>query len=164
MYRRSAGLRVDGFLTIPLNGSGITNAIRAGRLLAETVLASGRFTAAALWPYQVAYMRQCGAANASLDIFKRFMLTMPPPVVDFLFERRLLEPADLNRARTGQEITFTLPGLLLRGLRGASNLPSMLKLAGAFAASQKLKRIALRIPEHYDPEKIQAWAQKYDAV
>jgi len=151
-------------MTIPLNGSGISNSIRAGRLLAETVLAHKGFTAAGLWPYQVAYMRQIGAANATLDIFKRFMLTMPPSVIDFLFERRILEPVDLNRARTGQEITFTVPELMLRGLRGAANLPSMAKLASTFFASQKLKRIAMNIPTEYDEQKIAAWAEKYDAI
>ena len=151
-------------MTIPLNGSGIANAVHAGRLLAETVLASRNFTAKALWPYQVAYMRQFGAANASLDIFKRFMLTMQPRVIDFLFDKHILNAADMNRARTGQELTFTLPDLMLRGLRGAAQAPTMLRLARAFAASQKLKRCALNIPETYDEAAISAWAAKYDGI
>ena len=152
-------------MTIPLNGSGISNAVHAGRLLAEAVLAAGSScTAEALWPYQVAYMRQFGAANASLDIFKRFMMSVPPPVVDFLFDKRILTAPDMNRARTGQEITFTLPDLVVRGLRGATQLPTMLKLARTFAASQKLKRCAMNIPESYDEKAIAAWAAKYDGI
>jgi len=151
-------------MTIPLNGSGIANAIHAGRILAETVLASNNCTAKDLWPFQVAYMRQFGAACASLDVFKRFMLTMQPRVIDFLFDKKILTPIDMNRARTGQEITFTLPDLLARGLRGAAHMPTMLRLARTYAASQKLKRCAMNIPETYDEQAIAAWAAKYDGV
>ena len=152
-------------MTVPLNGSGITNSIRAGRLLAETVMASsGTCTAAQLWPYQVAYMHSCGAACASLDLFKRFMLTIDPGVVDFLFEKQILTAADMNKARTGQEITFTLPDLLRRGLRGAGKPSAMLGLAKTFAKSQKIKRRAMNIPAAYDEAKVLRWAKKYDEI
>jgi len=151
-------------MTIPLNGSGIANSVHAGRLLAETILSAKNCTAEALWPYQVAYMQQFGAANASLDIFKRFMLSAPPRVVDFLFDKRILTAQDMNRARTGQEITFTMPDLLRRGLRGAAHMPTMLRLARTFAASQKIKRCALNIPANYDETAIGVWAEKYDRI
>jgi len=171
--RRPIGLMVaDGYaavgdcaaMTVPLNGNGMTNAIRAGRVLAETVAAAKDATAAALWPYQVQYMRNWGATAASLDVFKTFMMTVKPEVVDFLFDKHLLSPQDMENARVGNAITFTLPDLVSRGVRGAAQLPSMIKLAGAFGGSQKLMKFAKKIPDKYDEAAVKAWATKYEAM
>jgi len=153
-------------MTVPLVGSGICNAVRAGRLLAETVLSSGgnNFTAAALWPYQVEYMRQIGAAHASLDVLKSFLLSLRPEQINRIFERRLLESAEMTRARVGQEVTLTLPQMAVRGLRGAGHLSLLLRMAGALSASQRLKRHALKIPAVYDEDAVKAWAAAYEGM
>jgi len=151
-------------MTVPIIGSGITNAIRAARMLADTVLAADDLTAASLWPYQVEYMREIGAAHACLDPLKTMMLSTGAEAIDFLFEKRILDADDMAKARTGQEIGFTLPQMALRGLRGAGNLPAMVKMAGKLAASKKLKRHALRIPARYDEAAVRAWAKAYDAI
>ena len=151
-------------MTVPIIGSGITNSIRAGRMLADTVLAAQDSTAASLWPYQVEYMREIGAGHASLDPLKTLMLSSGPGDVDFLFQRRILDAFDMAEARTGQEVKFTPWQMALRGLRGAGHLPTMLKMAGKLSASQKLKRHALRIPARYDEDAVRAWAKVYDAI
>jgi len=151
-------------MTVPIIGSGITNAIRAGRMLAGTVLAAKDCSAAQLWPYQVEYMRNIGAVHACLDPLKTMMLTTGPKAVDFALEKRILNDADMARARTGQEIVFTPPQMALRGLRGMAHLPTMLKMAGKLSASRKLKRHALRIPAVYDKAAVRAWAGGYDKI
>ncbi|MCL2298793.1 MAG: NAD(P)/FAD-dependent oxidoreductase [Firmicutes bacterium] len=151
-------------MTVPLIGSGITNAIRAGRMLADAVLAARDLTAASLWPYQAEYMRRIGAVHACLDPLKAMMLSAGPGTLDFIFEKRILEAADMAKARTGQEIGFTLPQMAQRGLRGAGDLPTMLKMADRLSASKKLRRRALRIPARYDEAAVRAWAKAYDAI
>jgi len=159
-----AALGDSAGMTVPIIGSGITNSIRAGRMLADTVLAAKDFSAESLWPYQVKYMRNIGAVHACLDPLKTMLLTTDAKAVDFLFERRILDAADLSKARTGQYVSFTLPQLAQRGLRGAANIPIMLKVAGKLAASQRLRRHALRIPARYDEKAVRAWAKTYDAI
>jgi len=151
-------------MTVPIIGSGITNAIRAGRMLADTVLAARDVSAAQLWPYQVEYMRNIGAVHASLDPLKTLMLTTQSKAVDFMFERRILDAADMAKARTGQQISFTPPQMAQRAVRGASQLSTLLKMAGKLSASQKLRRHALRIPARYDKDAVGAWAKTYDAI
>jgi len=151
-------------MTVPIIGSGITNAIRAGKMLSDVVLAAKDCSAASLWPYQVEYMQKIGAVHACLDPLKTMMLTMGAKTVDFMLERRILDDADISRARTGQEVAFALPQLALRALRGAGHMPTMLKMAGRLSASQKLKRHALRIPEAYDEGAVRVWAKTYDEI
>jgi len=151
-------------MTVPIIGSGITNCIRAAKMLSDAILAAKDMSAASLWPYQVEYMRRIGAVHACLDPLKTMMLTMGPGTVDFLLESRILDADDMAKARVGREIGFTLQQLALRGLRGAGHMPTMLKLAGRLAASQKLKRHVLRIPETYDEAGVRAWAEAYDAL
>jgi len=171
--RRPVSLMVaDGYaaigdsagMTVPIIGSGITNCIRAARMLSDVVLTAKDCSAASLWPYQVKYMRGIGAVHACLDPLKTMMLTMGSKTVDFLLERRILDAADMAKARTGQEVMFTPPQMALRGLRGAGHMPTMLKMAGRLAASQKLKRHVLRIPETYEAQAVRAWAAAYDAI
>ena len=151
-------------MTVPIIGSGITNAIRAGRMLADTVLAAKGCSAAQLWPYQVEYMRKIGAVHACLDPLKTMMLSTGPETIDFIFEKRILDAADMTKARTGQEVAFTLPQLALRGLRGAAHLPTMATMAGKLSASRKLKRHALCIPAVYGEDAVRAWAEVYDGI
>ena len=151
-------------MTVPIIGSGLTNCIRAAKLLADTVQAAGDCSVSSLWFYQAAYMRSIGAVHASLDPLKTMMLSMGPETVDFLFEKRILDEADMAKARTGQEIRFTLPQMVLRGLRGAGHLPTLLKMARRLALSQRLKRHALEIPVTYDEDAVRAWAKAYDAM
>ena len=151
-------------MTVPIIGSGITNCIRAAKMLADTILAAKDCSAASLWPYQVKYMREIGAAHACLDPLKAMMLSMGPETIDFLLEKRVLDADDMAKARTGREIVFTPAQLALRGLRGAGHMPAMLKMAGRLAASKKLKRHALNIPETYDEAAVRAWARVYDGI
>ncbi|MCL2494346.1 MAG: FAD-dependent monooxygenase [Oscillospiraceae bacterium] len=151
-------------MTVPIIGSGISNAVRAGVLLAGAVRNIKTCDAASLWPYQVEYMRRIGAVHAALDPLKTMVLTMGPGTVDFLLERRILDAGDMSKARTGQEVAFTAREMAQRGLRGAGRLPTMLGLSARLAASQKLKRHAMAIPVRYDEDAVRAWAKVYDAL
>jgi len=133
-------------------------------MLADTVLAAQDSAVASLWPYQVKYMQEIGAVHASLDPLKTLMLTSQSGAVDFLFERRILDAADMAKARTGQQVSFTLQQMARRAIRGAAHLSTLLKMAGKLSASQKLKRHALRIPARYDEDAVRAWAKAYDAI
>ncbi|MDR2525328.1 MAG: NAD(P)/FAD-dependent oxidoreductase [Oscillospiraceae bacterium] len=151
-------------MTVPIIGSGICDSIRAGRILAETVLQSPAFTAGALWQYQVKYMREVGAVHASLDCFKTFLVGGGTENLDFLFDRGVMDCKTMIRARTGQEITYTLPELVRSGLRGRNRPGLLLQLAGVMRRSQALKRHCYRIPKEYDKVAVAKWAEKYDSI
>lgn len=161
-----AALGDSAAMTVPLVGSGICNAVRAGRMLARRVLSPDcrDCSAAELWPWQVEYMRQIGAVHASLDVLKGFMLSLRPKQLDFIFAHKVLESPEMTKARTGREITLSLGQMALRGLRGAGNPVLLLRTAGALFASKKMKRHALRIPERYDEKAIERWVRGYEGI
>ncbi|MDR3314842.1 MAG: FAD-dependent oxidoreductase [Oscillospiraceae bacterium] len=150
-------------MTVPIVGAGICNSIRAGRFLAETILAQKEdpFSVAALWQYQVRYMREIGAVHASLDVLKGFLLGADARSLDFLFDKGIMDSAMLVKARTGQEIKLTLPKLARSGLHGYSRPGLLLRLAGVMANGQRLKRHSLRIPAQYSKAAVTAWAKAY---
>lgn len=151
-------------MTVPLIGSGICNSIRAAKILAETVLAADVFSVQALWPYQVRYMHTIGAANATLDVLKKYITTLKPEQLDDMFERRILESGDMTKIRTGRELSFTPAQLAVRGVRGMTRLPTLLGMAGRLAACKRLKRQAMKIPAAFDETAVRAWAAKYLAI
>lgn len=150
-------------MTVPVIGSGITNSIRAGRFLADTVLERKGFGVAELWPYQARYMREIGAVHASLDIFKEFLLGTEPSNLDFLIEMGVMNSRALIVTRTGQEIKFTPGELVSGGIQGVSRPELLAHLAGTLRTSRSIKRHCLRIPREYDKDAVAAWAEKYVA-
>jgi len=152
-------------MTIPLIGSGICNSIRAAILLCETVCSKNNRanTAAELWPYQAAYMRNIGASHAALDVLKAFMLSMRSEKIDALFEHRLIEEADMVGVRNGKGLKLTPKQMAVKGVRGRGHLPTLLRLSGTLTKSQKLTAHALAIPEDYDEARVKAWVERYDS-
>lgn len=108
-----AALGDSAFMTVPMIGSGIANALKASHILSRTVTddKACAFTAESLWSYQVNYYKTLGAGFAAMTCLKNALLTLEPSEVDFLFERGIL---------TENEITITA---------NTTNLQSMLKMS-----------------------------------
>ncbi|MDR1733984.1 MAG: FAD-dependent monooxygenase [Oscillospiraceae bacterium] len=157
-------------MTIPINGAGITNSLRAGRFLAEQVLSvypDGKAPAPVpvpvevLWNYQVRYFTEIGARQASLDVFKSFLLSSRPADLDAMFADGIFTPEAMVPVRTGDEIDFTVPEMVATGIKGARHPLLLMKVTNVLARSKMLKAIALRIPKTYDAERIGQWMKDY---
>ncbi|MDR2647881.1 MAG: FAD-dependent oxidoreductase [Oscillospiraceae bacterium] len=151
-------------MTIPIVGAGIANAIRAGRFLAETILAVDgfKFDVASLWQYQVRYMTEIGAIHAPLDVIKNFLLNASSKDLNALFEAGVFNQQDMINARTGSELSYTLLQMGQKALKGIFHLPLLLKLNSTLIKSKKLKKHVLAIPKQYDKEAVARWAAIYD--
>jgi flavin-dependent dehydrogenase len=62
------------FMTTPLVGSGISNSLRAGQILAEEIIKNNSVSIETLWQYQVRYYKEIGAENFFVDCLKRTLL------------------------------------------------------------------------------------------
>ncbi len=164
-----AAIGDSAFMTVPLIGSGIANALKASHILSETVVADKdcAFTAESLWKYQTGYYKLLGAGYAAMACLKNACLTMEPAEVDFLFERGIL---------TEKEITITA---------NTTNLQSMLKLSVKEFVERakkvctdkilltKILRIASQIasatalcamlPKAWSPQNVRKWVASYNA-
>ncbi|MCR5783729.1 MAG: NAD(P)/FAD-dependent oxidoreductase [Clostridia bacterium] len=144
------------FMTTPMNGMGIDLSVKAGRLLAETVIAAGEapMTAEVLWAYNRDYHRKYGAETARNAGLKDALLAMPSEGVDFLFESGVIAASDL--AGGGRNTDFkSLLNKLRNGMKNPKYFFAVLKgLIKGGAVSRKLANA----PEKYEHEKIKQWA------
>lgn len=151
-----AAIGDSAFMTTPMNGMGIDLSLRAGKLLAETVLAHPACTAADLWHYNRDFHRLYGGDTAKNEGLKNALLTMPREDVDFLFANRVVESADL--AGAGQNMTVSaLLGKLVRGMRRPAAFGKVVRGILKGSRTQKLYKKA---PEDFSPDAVGRWSRK----
>ncbi len=165
----------SAFMTMPMMGSGIELAMRAGKSLAEAIVEYDsekesenkqipRYPIQFLWEkYQVPYFISFGGKMASIDYLKNFMLAAKPSEVDFLFEKQLITASDMERAvGGGGEVEIPFMDLLSRIARGIIRVDLLLSLKLNVDAMKNVKKITHAIPKKYDPIAIEKWSKKYN--
>ncbi len=149
-------------MTIPLNGSGIVLSMKAGRLLADTVLkAKGAYTKKELWGYQYEYFQKLGKELILIDTLKNFFTYVDAKQVDLLTERKILTAENLNLyngfpidAKFISNVLSTVPRLL-------NLIPP---LFGTFKGYPLLPLVSRYMPKEYDEERVKAWAKLYSKL
>lgn len=155
----------SAYMTIPMNGSGICAALRAGKILATTVLADidNVFSAKTLWDYNVKYIKHFGAGFASIDILKNVMISLPVDGIDYLFDKQIITENDLNFGRDkGSGISVS--SVVSRATKGMGNLPVLLRTASALTKGDAAKKAYLAIPEEYDEQKVLEWKKQVESA
>jgi len=150
----------------PMNGSGITNAVKAGALLAETaagIIKQGKpFGAAELWDYQVKYYHQAAYKAAAICVLKNCLLSYSAGALNFFFDKEILTSKELGGS--GQAMKMDRAEMMGKLKRGILRPVSLLKLKKAVENSKEAKNTALAIPETYDDETVEAWRAKLNVL
>lgn len=154
----------DGFMAVgdaacqtnPLHGGGIAPSIIGGAMAGEVAaraLGRGTPSTEALWPYNVAFMREIGAVHAAHDVLRRFLVGLPPR--DLTFLTTVLWRAGAAGALAGPTPRLALPDAM-RLLASASARPG---LALALARIGRLMDSARRLYEDYpeSPDRLERW-------
>lgn len=149
----------SAFMTTPMNGMGIDLSLRAGRLLAETVLAHPACTAKDLWHYNRDFHRLWGGDTAKNEGLKNALLTMPERDVNFLFANRVIESADLAGAGQNMNVSALL-GKLVRGMKKPDAFGKVVRGILKGSQTQKLYKKA---PEAFSPDVVARWSRKIHA-
>ena len=148
----------SAYMTYPMSGSGIDMSLRAGAMLADTVLrdTEGRFTTKTLWAYNRDYIRKIGVKQASSDILKNILLSLEPEALDFLLEKRVITANDLSSHGSSSSASEML-GRVARGMR---QLPVLIKVAGALSKGDGAEKLYAEIPDKYSKEAVDEWKTK----
>ncbi|HOO25320.1 MAG TPA: NAD(P)/FAD-dependent oxidoreductase [Clostridiales bacterium] len=148
-------------MTIPMVGSGITNAIEAGKMLAETIIEAGKaglpFTKENLWPYQYSYYKFIGAAMLENYVLKNYLLNISEKTMNFFFDNEILTDKELGDSTS---LANDKKAALEKVKKGYKRIFSLLKLKKTVEKSALAKEVALQIPEKYEEEKVKAWREK----
>lgn len=157
------------FMTIPIKGSGIGHAMRAGKMLAECVEAdeNGLFNEETLWPYQIRYFDEIGSNSAILAIIKGLFPMVTLDDLVYLFGENVISSEDLEKfgseAGVAKIIASLKPGVIrdkAKKLIGNQNVRRMLTGTAKNIAMYKIVEQSLK--ENYSSAAAKKWADAYD--
>ena len=168
--RRTLGLFVaDGYaavgdaaaMTEPMNGSGITLSMKAGKILADTVIAGGEKGAAAenLWRYEYAYQKHLGEGFLTDDVLKGMLGSLTPADIDYLFETGVLTAREMLKDRSPVGVSYVLNKTRVFGR--PSLFPAICRAAVRLSKLSALKR---DMPRFWDRAAVFAWADRYESL
>ncbi|MBQ8502948.1 MAG: NAD(P)/FAD-dependent oxidoreductase [Clostridia bacterium] len=152
-------------MTIPLNGSGINLSMKAGKILADTVIAAGEkpLTRDVLWQYEYEYFQKHGKDLVMIDILKNFFTCVTGEQVDFFLEKEILTSKELDF--DGEEGIQITPEYIMHIL--SVSLP-IIGLVPSIVKTMKfmpfIETVAKQMPKTYDEEKVDKWIKKYKAL
>lgn len=149
----------------PMCGSGITNAVKAGAMLAKAVIeideAGKPYTVEELWRYQVAYYKSVANGAIATAILKNRMLDYSDGALNFFFDKAIFTAKELGGGHRAMKMDKAeMIGKLKRGLRHPI---SLLKLKEAVDKSKEAQKTAMDIPEVYDKDAVGSWRKKLNS-
>lgn len=164
-----AAIGDSAFMTIPLIGSGMANAFKAAKILADTVVkdTDGAFSRETLWEYQYNYYKKISSSYAPLATMKNLLVKLTPEQIDALFEcdveavRRKI--SKLNKLTEKEEVKDIIEILMI--LRNAvSDRALKAELNASFKKIAKLSLLISQLPKTYTENEVLNWAQKYNRI
>lgn len=153
------------FMTQPFKGSGIAYSIKAGTMLANTVIEdkNGIYSAATLWNYEKEYFKEIGFNACRLALLKNLLPYMTAKEVNEIFAAKLVTNSDLQAFISGNIPAKQLPFLLKQKIKVLGSLPEfksqLLMLMGWVG---KLALLEPFLPNEYTPEDAEKWAERYN--
>ncbi|MBR3815197.1 MAG: NAD(P)/FAD-dependent oxidoreductase [Clostridia bacterium] len=152
-------------MTVPLTGSGIALSMKAGKILADTVMAAQEkdLTVSRLWPYQYKYFCDFGKDYILLDLFKNFFTYIDSDDINYIMEKEILT-ADKMAVADGFPLKIE-PEYLLHVLSVSMPLiPMVPDLLKSFRMLPLMPVVVKTIPEKYDAQKVHSWMKLYKAL
>ena len=147
-------------MTEPLSGSGITLSMKAGKMLADTVLgANGDCTARTLWRYNYKYCKALGDGYIFMDVARKLLGSVNAGDVTGLMQKEVLT---MKEIAGGEKYT---PADLYKKAAGILSMPHIIRpLINSGAKIANINAVCGAMPAVFDLEKILAWAEKYEAL
>ncbi len=147
-------------MTEPLSGSGITLSMRAGKILADTVIrAGGDASAATLWRYQYIYARSYGNGYIYTDIARRLLGDLDADDVNDLLTKEILTMKEIDG---GEKYT---PSDLYKKATGIISMPHLFRtLINSGGRIANINAVCDAMPVRFDAAAVRAWAEKYEAL
>ncbi len=150
-------------MTVPLKGSGIELSLKAGKLLANTVLSNrdNVFTTENLWSYQYRYFTMFGNKLVTIDAARGFLTHFAPETVDYFLESKLVTEQEIAMIDGDTDVTirYILSKLKTALPKAHELLPSLLS---TIKTGARRVRAADAIPLTYNEKQFGEWEQKYE--
>lgn len=152
------------FMTVPIMGNGIANAVRAGQMLAESIIGYDSVDMDALWQYNSRYFKEIGGVCCFLDCLKNALLASDNEDISYLLSSGIVKNEDIAAVMYGnipaievQDIIERFKNIFILRRALGKVLEYIVKGADAFVVATKL------IPENYDYT-IYQWKYKLEKL
>lgn len=152
-------------LVNPIHGGGIGPSMSSGYLAGKTIikaLEKDEVSEEALWKYNYDFMETYGKKQASLDIFRLFLLATRNEELNYGMKHKLLTEEDVLKASLGEKFKLNVTETAKRVFRGLRKI--------RFLNNLKLTvKLMKQVKTHYDaypesPDKFEAWKSKTIAL
>jgi len=148
----------------PIHGGGIGSSMLSGKLAAETAveaLEKGDVRREVLWQYSVKFMQSYGAKQASLDIFRLLLQSMPDDDLNFGMKNRLVREEDMLRASLTGDLRLSLRDKADRALKGAGRPGLLMRIE---KTAGKMREIKALYQDYPFPKDFEDWKRKVNSV
>ena len=150
-------------MTDPLSGSGINNSVKAGAMLAETVMGarSGRLTLETLWKYQYDYLTKHAKNKYSPEITRKMLTALSADDIDYFFEKKILTERELG---SGGKADYTASETIGRALAFIPKLNLLPAMAGVPYKNNIAAKSKKLLPEKYSYDAYMKWRKEYEKI
>ncbi len=159
-------------MTVPMMGSGITNSIMAGKMLADAAISDENktYSASVLWEYEKQYFKDIGNTCCGLELFKVLLNELTPDDIVYLINEDILSSEDVNFSTNDTTLAgmvissgHGIPGIVSKAKKIKNNDVLFKKLVSLGANAAKLQKLKVSFPSDYNPESVKKWCEKYNA-
>ncbi len=142
----------------PVHGGGIGSSMLGGvhaGVTACEALESRDTSVRGLWPYNRRYLESYGLKQASLDIFRWFLVGITNEEINFGFKKEIIKADDLLAASMTGNIKMSKPEKVRRLMSGLGKVPLLMQLAKVSDLMNQAQRVYSEYPD--SPKDLAKW-------
>jgi flavin-dependent dehydrogenase len=151
-------------LVNPIHGGGIGPSMLSGKLATEVAidaLSNSVPSIKNLWEYNRKYMKEYGAKQASLDVFRIFLQSINDDDLNYGMENQILKPKDVLEANMKGELKLGINEKIERAFRGIRKIDLLINLRNT---AKKMKRIRDIYKNYPEIDKFAEWKNEVSKI
>lgn len=152
-------------LVNPIHGGGIGPSMLSGYLAGQTIveaIGKGDCSREALWPYNCKYEEMYGVKQATLDVFRLFLLKSHDEDLNYGMNYKLLTEEDVLKAGMGEDFHLNITETAKRVFKGMRRIRFLNKLRQTVNMMKQVKTHYKQYPE--TPGNFQEWRLQTNAL
>jgi digeranylgeranylglycerophospholipid reductase len=149
----------------PIHGGGIGSSMMGGVRAAEIIIKAienGDVSREGLWPYTGIFMKEYGAKQAGLDIFRMLLQRLNNEEMNYGMRHHLITDDDLLKTSMGEDLNLNITEKTNRLFKGLGSLSLLKKLNTTAKLMKEIKELYKNYP--FSPEGLDEWAAKVDQI
>ncbi len=149
----------------PIHGGGIGSSLLGGALAGLTAvkaIENNDTSIKGLWEYNPRYMEYYGGKQASLDVFRWFLLNITNEDINFAFQKEIIKASDLLDTSMTGKMKIGTGDKFRRLLSGLGKIPLLLRASKIAKLMDEIREVYANYPD--SPAGLDAWIQKLHPI